>query len=124
MATKKFMLQGVSLSLPRKGVPGADLLLSVVSVPFTREHVCSNGRWVSLSFPPSGVPNATHLTSVSSVISVPFTREHVSSGWRYLQVFRAAIGASACSPKWSNEAVGSSHSEDLLETALLGLCPC
>ena len=37
------MGEGVSLSLPRKGVLGADLLLSAVSVPFTREHVCSGG---------------------------------------------------------------------------------
>ena len=44
LETVKFpdMGEGVSLSLPRKGVPGANLLSSIsskISVPFTSEHV-------------------------------------------------------------------------------------
>ena len=56
------MEEGVSLSLPRKGVPCDNHLSSVISVPFTREHV-------------------------SRVGSVPFSREHIYAGESILPDF-------------------------------------
>ena len=59
------------------------------------------------------VPGANCLSSVSSVIFGSFAREHVSSSGSYLSELRAAIGAGACFPKWSDEAVDSTHSANL-----------
>ena len=62
------MEEGVSLSLPRKGVPGDNHLSSMIFVPFTREHD-------------------------SCVVSVPFSREHIYSSGSILPDFRSANGA-------------------------------
>ena len=79
------MGEGVSLSLPRKGVPGADLRSSVVSVPFTKELV------YYISLPRNGESGVILFTSVSLVSSVPCAREHVSSGGSYFPESQAEI---------------------------------
>ena len=92
------MGEGVSLSLPRKGVPDADLLSAAVSVPSTREYGCL----------------VHHIVG-----SVPFSREHgFSDGSILLDIY---IGV--YSPMWTAEAVGSTHRRDRLETALSDWCP-
>ena len=70
-----------------------------------------------------GVSGANRLSSVPSMISGSFAREHVSFDGSYLPELRAAIGVGACFPKWSYEAVDSTHSVDLQETTLLVLFP-
>ena len=61
------MEEGVSLSLPRKGVPGDNHLPSMFSVFFTREHD-------------------------SCVVFAPLSRDHIYSGGSMLPVFQSANG--------------------------------
>ena len=61
------------------------------------------GEGVSLSLHRYGSPVANHL-----MVSVPFSREHVFSGMSNLP----DICNGACSPMWTVEDVGSTHSVD------------
>ena len=101
------------------------------------------GAGVSLSLPQEGVHGACIFSSFFSLISVPFAREHVafcekiySGGFnlpdneRLIVLFhktfllRAKVDlgrALAWFHMWSDEAVGSTHSSDLLVSALSDL---
>ena len=112
------MEEGVSLSLPRKGVLGDNHHSSVISIPFTREHVSYVG---SVPFSRDHVYSGESILSDfraanGAMISVPCTRQHVSyvgfvpfsmkhvlSGDSNLPNLRAAFGPGECFPKRSDE---------------------
>ena len=91
------MGEGVSLPLPRKGFPGANLLCSVSSlssVSFTREHVS-----VSLC----------EITFSGGVVSTPFSGEHFYYGGSILPVFGSANGAGILVPGSGAKVLGEEY---------------
>ena len=91
------MGEGVSLPLPLKGFPGANLLCSVsslISVSFTREHV-------SVSF--------CEITFSGGVISASFSGELFYYGGSILSVFGSANGAGILVPGIGTKVLGEEY---------------
>ena len=86
------MREGVSPSVPRKGVPDDDLRSSMVSVPFIRKHVCS-------------------------FFYVSCTRELVSSGVRYLPESVTGSGLPEKGPLCASVAVTEAVNADVIGIA-------
>ena len=114
----QLMEEGVSLSLPRKGVPGDNHLSSMISdsftwervfyvgsVPFSGEHIYA-GESILAYFRSANDDGSSVLCTKEQVPFMgfaPYSREQVFSGKSYLLGLLVTFGDCVCFPEESNE---------------------